>query len=101
MGFLDQTGDVSQRRVGSGFGRLNLERRFAIDATGIDFIAIVFTDRNAFAGNRRLVDRTRAVDDDAIQGKFFARRDDKTGARLDFRRLDNGFPAIGILDPSR
>ena len=68
--------------------RAHLERALAVDRSGEHVVAASFLHRNGFAGDRRLIHRTGAFDDLAVERRFFARTDDKYLAQLDLAHRD-------------
>ncbi len=66
LGLFHQADDLSQRRLGAHAGRLELEQALLVDGPAHNLIARPLVNRQALAGEHRLVHRRAALDDDAI-----------------------------------
>ena len=92
---LDQPGDLGQRGVGADPGGPHHQAPAGVDGGAHDPVAGPDLDRHALAGEQRLVDRRRALLDDAVGGDLLARAGPRTGRRPPARR-----PAMRRSRPS-
>ena len=85
---LDHAGDAGERGIFGRLGALDLERAVAVDGAGEHLAARLLGDRDALAGDRRLVDRARSDHDAAVERDALARPDDEARADRRFRGRD-------------
>ncbi len=83
LGGLYGMDDAGQRRVGGHGCDAVLERTGFVDRAGEHRIAKRLFNRQAFAGDRRLIDRGMSYQYFAIEGDPFSRFDSNTGANGD------------------
>ena len=80
---LDHAHDARQRRFGADGRGAHDDQPFGIDRAAGDVVTGLLADRQAFAGDQRLVHFGRAFDDFAIDRDAFARPHDDLIANLD------------------
>ena len=76
----DEPGDLRQRGVGADLRRAHDEPAAGVDGRAGDLVAGLLLDRHRLAGEQRLVDRARALLDDAVGGDLLARAHDEAVA---------------------
>ncbi|CAI8692242.1 LigA [Burkholderia sp. IT-111MI5] len=94
---LDRVDDPRERRVGRDGRHAVFERTRFVDRACVHGIAGRLFDRQALAGDRRLVDRRAAGNDFAVQPDPLARLHAHDRAERDLRGLDGAPRPVGIL----
>ena len=61
MGVTDHADDLGQHGVRGGLRGAHRQCAFAVDRTGIDFVASFLWDQRTLSGDWRLIDRAGAV----------------------------------------
>ena len=99
----DEPGDLGERGVAADLRRAHDQAAAGVDGRAGDLVAGLLLDRHGLAGEQRLVDRARALLDDAVGGDLLARADDEAVAErelLDRRRGARRRPSATSLAPS-
>ena len=82
LGFADHAYDLSQQSFAADAFSLHDDTAGAVDRAAGDLAAFRFFNGNRFAGDHRFIDRSRALEDDAIDWNFFAGPNAQTIADL-------------------
>ena len=83
LGIRDHLDDFRQQRVLADALGGHDEAARLVDGTAGDVVALGFLDRDRLAGDHRLVNRARTLDDGPVNRDFLARPDPQPVARLD------------------
>ncbi len=86
---LDEMDDARQRRVAADVGDAHIERATAVDGAREHGVSRELLHRQRLAGNRRLIDRALAGDDDAVERNLLAGADDEDHAHGDALDIDS------------
>ncbi len=104
--FLDQLDDLGKRSVGTHLGRAVAQRATLVDRRPDDLVPDLLGHRHRFARQHRFVDRRRALDHLAVDGKLVAGSQDHDvaehdvgGCNLDLLAItENGGPGRGEVE---
>ena len=96
LGLLDELDDLGERGVGADPGGPGVQDAVAVDGGADDLGARALVDREALAGDHRLVDLAVAVLDDAVDGDLRAGADDEQVADDDLTGRDLDGLAVAL-----
>jgi len=101
LGGLHRVDDPRQRRIAGRGADPVLEGAGAVDAAGEHAVALGLVDRQALAGDRRLVDRRAAVAHHAVEGDALARTQAHGGADRHLRGRQAQPATVGLEHAGR
>ena len=101
MGVTDHADDLGQHGIRGGLRGAHRQCAFAVDRTGIDFVAPFLWDQRTLSGDRRLIDGPCPIDNLTIQWDAVSAAHDETCVDSNRRSRNVRFRAVIMKNSCR